>query len=104
MSIDTFSVLLVLLSMYLIIGAMAQVFIEHIFENHVDWVTLIKTDDNYKNQFQVLVQKEFKITPDYIEINHSLEYGYEMGVYICLGQEKYETTLNKAVNFKDIKL
>jgi dsRNA-specific ribonuclease len=82
---------------------MAQVFIEHIFEKHVDWVTLIKTDDNYKNQFQVLVQKEFKITPDYIEINHSLEYGYEMGVYICLGQEKHETTLNKAINFKDIK-
>jgi ribonuclease-3 len=82
---------------------MAQVFIEHIFEKHVDWVTLIKTDDNYKNQFQVLVQKEFKITPDYIEISHSLEHGYEMGVYICLGQEKYETTLNKAVNFKDLK-
>jgi dsRNA-specific ribonuclease len=82
---------------------MAQVFIEHIFEKHVDWVTLIKTDDNYKNRFQVLVQKEFKITPEYIEINHSLEHGYEMGVYICLGQEIYETTIKKAINFKDIK-
>ena len=82
---------------------MAQVFIEHIFEKHVDWVTLIKTDDNYKNRFQVLVQKEFKITPEYIEINHSLEHGYEMGVYICLGQEIYETTIKQAINFKDIK-
>ena len=82
---------------------MAQIFIEQIFEKHVDWVMLIKTDDNYKNQFQVFVQKEFKITPDYIEISHSIEHGYEMGVYICLGQELYETTLNKAIHFKDIK-
>jgi dsRNA-specific ribonuclease len=81
---------------------MAQIFIESIFEKHVDWVTLIKTDDNYKNIFQVLVQKEFKITPTYLEINHTIESGYEMGVYICLGQEIYETSIKKAINYTEI--
>ena len=52
---------------------MAQIFIENIFEKHVDWIQLIKTDDNYKNKLQVLVQKEFKITPEYIELKHDLE-------------------------------
>jgi dsRNA-specific ribonuclease len=81
---------------------MAQIFIESIFEKHVDWITLIKTDDNYKNKFQVLVQKEFKITPTYLEINHTIESGYEMGVYICLGQEIYETSIKKAINYTEI--
>lgn len=81
---------------------MAQIFIENIFEKHVDWVTLIKTDDNYKNRFQVLVQKEFKITPNYLEISHTLENGYEMGVYICLGQEIHETCIKNAIDYKEI--
>ena len=81
---------------------MAQIFIENIFEKHVDWVTLIKTDDNFKNKFQVLVQKEFKITPIYILNSHTLELGYSMGVYICLGQEIHETSINKAIKFSDI--
>lgn len=78
---------------------MAQIFIENIFEKHVDWIKLIKTDDNYKNQLQVIVQKEFKITPDYIELKHDLETGYEMGVFICLGQEIYKTKIEEAINF-----
>jgi len=81
---------------------MAQVFIEKIFEKHVDWVTLINTDDNYKNRFQVIIQKEFKITPIYKLISHTFEEGYNMGVYICLGQEIYETNVNKATKFYDI--
>jgi hypothetical protein len=44
---------------------MAQVFVEAIFERHVNWIELILTDDNYKNILQVKIQKEFKITPDY---------------------------------------
>ena len=82
---------------------MAQIFIENIFERHVDWVTLIKTDDNFKNRFQVMVQKEFKITPHYLEINHTLDEGFEMGVYICLGQEIHETKITNALDFADIK-
>jgi hypothetical protein len=34
----------------------------------VNWIELILTDDNYKNILQVKIQKEFKITPDYIEM------------------------------------
>lgn len=69
---------------------MAQIFIENIFEKHVDWVKLIKTDDNYKNKLQVIIQKEFKTTPEYLELTHTIEYGYEMGVYLCLGQEIHQ--------------
>jgi len=78
---------------------MAQIFIEKIYESHIDWAKLIKTDDNYKNKLQVLIQKEFKITPDYIEIEHDVDNGYEMGVYICLGQEIYETSPDNAIDF-----
>lgn len=79
---------------------MAQIFVESIFEKHVDWIKLIKTDDNYKNKLQVIIQKEFKITPEYIELNHDLETGYEMGVYICLGQEIYEVKVEQAIDYK----
>ena len=66
---------------------MAQVFIENIFEKHVDWIKLIQNDDNYKNILQVKIQKEFKTTPSYMEISHyNVVTGYHMGVYICLGQ------------------
>ncbi|MEX0597511.1 MAG: ribonuclease III domain-containing protein, partial [Candidatus Paceibacterota bacterium] len=50
---------------------MAQIFVEKIFETHVDWIELIKNDDNYKNILQVKIQKEFKTTPDYIELSHT---------------------------------
>ena len=46
----------------------AQIFIESVFEQHIDWTNLIKNDDNYKNILQVKIQKEFKTTPDYIEL------------------------------------
>jgi dsRNA-specific ribonuclease len=65
---------------------MAQKFIENVFEQHIDWVALIQNDDNYKNILQVKIQKEFKVTPHYLEIEHDLELGYKMGVYLCLGQ------------------
>ena len=42
---------------------MAQIFVESIFEKHVDWVKLLQDDDNYKNILQVKIQKEFKDTP-----------------------------------------
>tara|TARA_R110002072_G_scaffold3345_3_gene24707 strand:+ start:339 stop:1373 length:1035 start_codon:yes stop_codon:yes gene_type:complete len=78
---------------------MAQIFIEKIFDLHVDWTKLLKTDDNYKNQLQVKIQKEFKVTPEYIEISHDLENGYNMGVYLCLGQSIWETNQNNALPF-----
>jgi dsRNA-specific ribonuclease len=78
---------------------MAQIFVESILESHVDWVQLIKTDDNYKNILQVKIQKEFKTTPDYIEISHDMEFGYEMGVYLCIGKELHQCNINEAIPF-----
>ena len=78
----------------------AQIFVEKIFEKHIDWTALIKNDDNYKNILQVKVQKHFKITPDYMEISHDLEEGYKMGVYICLGQPIHGVTHDNSIPFE----
>ena len=78
----------------------AQIFIESIFEKHVDWMKLIRDDDNYKNILQVKIQKRFQDTPHYIEINHTDDYGYEMGVYLCLGQKIHEVDKNNAIDFQ----
>ena len=51
---------------------MAQKFVENVFEKHIDWIALIQNDDNYKNLLQVKIQKEFKVTPHYIEMEHDL--------------------------------
>jgi ribonuclease III len=80
----------------------AQIFIEGIFEKHVDWVKLIQDDDNYKNILQVKIQKKFQDTPHYIEISHNDDYGYEMGVYLCLGQKIHEVRKENASNFKAV--
>ena len=82
---------------------MAQKFIENVFEQHIDWVALIQNDDNYKNILQVKIQKEFKVTPHYLEIEHDLELGYKMGVYLCLGQPIYNLTHNDAVDISFFK-
>ena len=82
---------------------MAQIFLENIFEKHVDWTEIISNDDNYKNQLQVLLQKEFKKTPDYMIISQDLEEGYTMGVYLCLGQHIYDLDHNTAESFSKYK-
>jgi len=80
---------------------MVQRFVEAVFEKHVDWVSLIKNDDNYKNILQVKIQKEFKVTPDYLEVEeYDNEIGYHMGVYLCLGQSIHETAASKAAQRK----
>jgi len=79
---------------------MAQIFVESVFETHVDWTKIITTDDNYKNILQVKIQKEFKTTPDYLEISHQLEQGYEMGVYLCLGKPIHQMKLTESVPFQ----
>jgi dsRNA-specific ribonuclease len=80
----------------------AQIFLENIFEKHVNWMKLIQDDDNYKNILQVKIQKEFKDTPHYLEISHDDDNGYEMGVYLCLGQKIHEVNKINAINFKEI--
>ena len=65
----------------------AQIFVESVFDKHVDWINLIRNDDNYKNILQVKIQREFKVTPEYIEVSEqNMDTGYHMGVYLCLGQ------------------
>ena len=78
----------------------AQIFVEKIFEQHVNWTELIENDDNYKNKLQVLLQKEFKVTPNYIIHENTLEEGYTMGVYLCVGQNVYEVNMEDAVNYE----
>jgi dsRNA-specific ribonuclease len=78
---------------------MAQKFVENVFEQHVDWIKLINTDDNFKNILQVKVQKEFKITPDYLEISHNMDNGYEMGVFLCIGKPIHQMNLSEAKPF-----
>jgi dsRNA-specific ribonuclease len=81
---------------------MAQVFIENVFEKHVDWIELIQNDDNYKNILQVKIQKEFKTTPHYLEgINSKQttdEDCYNMGVYLCLGQSIHNMKLTDSIS------
>jgi len=88
---------------------MAQIFIENVFEKHVDWIELIRNDDNFKNILQVKIQKEFKVTPDYLEIEeHNPDTGYHMGVYLCLGQPIHVVKpanaipLSRFMNYNDI--
>ena len=82
---------------------MAQKFIENVFEKHIDWVALIQNDDNYKNILQVKVQKEFKVTPHYLEIEHDIEFGYRMGVYLCVGQAIHSVSFRDAVDISIFK-
>jgi len=81
---------------------MAQKFIENVFEKHIDWIALIQNDDNYKNILQVKIQKEFKVTPHYLEISHDPEEGYKMGVFLCLGQQIYQVRLEDAVHINTL--
>ena len=82
---------------------MAQKFIENVFEKHIDWVALIQNDDNYKNILQVKIQKEFKVTPHYVEIEHDIESGYKMGVYLCLGQQIYNVSHSDSIHINKLK-
>jgi len=81
---------------------MAQKFIEAVFESHVDWTDLIQNDDNYKNILQVKIQKEFKVTPHYLEIFHTIDEGYKMGVYLCLGQPIYSVNHTDAIKLSTL--
>ena len=81
----------------------AQKFVENIFEKHIDWISLIQNDDNYQNILQVKIQKEFKVTPHYLEIEHDIEFGYKMGVYLCIGQPVHNVRHEDAVHIDVLK-
>ena len=65
---------------------MAQLFIESVFEKHVDWSNIILNNDNYKNILQIKIQQEFKTTPIYIELDNYSDQ-YHMGVYLYIGDK-----------------
>jgi dsRNA-specific ribonuclease len=77
----------------------ATLFIETVFEKYIDWTELLLCDDNYKNILQVKIQKEFKVTPEYIEISHGHE--YHMGVYLCIGQRIWKANVQQAKPFSE---
>ena len=89
----------------------AQIFVENVFEKHVDWTNLIINDDNYKNKLQVIIQKEFKITPEYVELNETSNNDindisdkiYIMGVYICFGQNIHNANIKEAIDFNKLR-
>ena len=60
----------------------AQRFIESVFERHVDWTSVIQNDDNYKNILQVKIQKEFKVTPLYLELGYDSNTGFHICVFL----------------------
>jgi dsRNA-specific ribonuclease len=82
---------------------MVQKFIENIFEKHIDWIQLIQNDDNYKNILQVKIQKEFKVTPHYLEMEHDDDNGYRMGVFLCVGEAIHNVMWRNATPFQNLK-
>lgn len=80
---------------------MAQKFIETVFEKHVNWRTLLSSDENYKNILQVRIQKEFKITPAYLQLSYDAECGYTTGVYLCLGLSIHTVNPEQALCIDD---
>ena len=77
----------------------AQTFVENIFEKHIDWTELILCDDNYKNILQVKLQKEFKTTPEYVELGHVDQ--YHTGVYLCIGQPIWKMNMKDAIPYSN---
>ena len=79
----------------------AQIFVENIFENHVNWVELLQTNDNYKNILQVKLQKAFQTTPIYKEISeYSEEDGYHMGVYLALNIDAHNIPHENSTSYR----
>jgi len=75
---------------------LAQIFLENVFEKHINWCELLYCDDNYKNKLQIQIQKEFKTTPDYLEISKDND-GFLMGVYLCIGNNIHNLTHDNAI-------
>ena len=68
----------------------AQLFVESVFDRYIDWTRIAKQSENFKRPLQELLQCEFKTTPHLMEISaHSVDHGYHMGVYLCVGQKTY---------------
>ena len=76
-----------------------QIFLESIFSLLVDWSEILENDDNYKNIFQVKIQKEFKCTPLYKILHQDEELKYTMGVFLSLNESE---SIDDFVDFESI--
>jgi dsRNA-specific ribonuclease len=90
---------------------MAQLFVESIFDKHVDWSKITKQSDNYKRPLQELIQNAFKTTPHLKEMrSFHIDTGYTMGVFLCLGQPIHKVSVENALpmghfkSFEDIHI
>jgi dsRNA-specific ribonuclease len=104
---------------------MVQLFLEHVFERHVDRVKLITENNNYKRILQEKIQQLFKVTPVYvmesqpvrgtvgggggggdgsgIGVIGAVEGLYQMGVYLCLGQASFGLGRMDSVSVWDLE-
>jgi dsRNA-specific ribonuclease len=80
---------------------MAQLFVEKVFEKHVDWTEIVRSDSNFKKNLQVFLQKEFKDTPHYLQFDYDPEKGFRMGVFLCLGQPIHTVHITQSLHFQD---
>lgn len=80
----------------------AQVFIENVLEKHLDWESVLRKDDNYKNILQVTIQQTFSTTPVYVILNKD-DGVFTMGVYLCLGQKHHGLDVNDAEQLSTYK-
>jgi ribonuclease III len=88
-------------------------FIETVFERFVNWNELLSENSNYKNLFQVIIQKEFKVTPDYILLNGEYDEQTKMNkpqseyhscVVVCCGNTNiHNTNIDSAVHYSTLK-
>ena len=63
---------------------LVQTFVENVFEKHINWEDLIHNDDNYKNKLQIVLQREFKVTPFYMENKTNTNNSYHMQVFLSI--------------------
>ena len=88
-------------------------FIESVFEEYVNWNDILNENNNYKNLFQVIIQREFKITPDFVLLNgvydeqtgvNKPQQDYHSCVFVCCGSYSiHNTNIDKAVNYETLE-
>lgn len=86
-------------------------FVETIFEKYINWNDILGENNNYKNIFQVMIQREFKVTPDYVLINGEYDchtgitkpqIEYHTCVVVCCGNKTIHDQsfdINKIITF-----
>tara|TARA_Y100000389_G_scaffold77691_1_gene74450 strand:+ start:656 stop:1633 length:978 start_codon:yes stop_codon:yes gene_type:complete len=79
---------------------LVQVFMENVLEQHINWFELVHSDINFKNKLQIMIQKEFKTTPDYLEFDKDAD-GYHMGVFLCIGQKIHNLSYQDAITIPE---